>query len=78
MIHLHFSPFQFATEVAASSGHVVPVKKQITKAKARERKIAPPHLMSREEAHAIHKSPNAFVSPNPPDVMRMIKRVFEC
>lgn len=37
-----------------------------------------PSTMSREQAHEIiaNKSPNAFISPNPPDVMRQIKSVF--
>jgi hypothetical protein len=35
-----------------------------------------PKLMSCYEAKEIPGSPNAFISPNAPDVMRMIKSVF--
>lgn len=77
-MHLHYSPFQFATAEQASEGHVVPVKKQIAKAKAREQKIGAPKLMSRADAHSITGSPNAFISPNSVDTMRTIKSVFGC
>lgn len=77
-MHLHYSPFQFATDEQASDGHVVPVKKQIAKAKAREQKISAPKLMSCMEARSITGSPNAFISPNDVDTMRTIKSVFGC
>jgi hypothetical protein len=37
-----------------------------------------PTTMSREEAHMIQVSPNAFISPNSIDGMRSIKSVFGC
>ena len=77
-MHLHYSPFQFATAEQAADGHVIPVKKQVAKAKAREQKIGAPKLMSCVEARSIAGSPNAFISPNSTDTMRTIKSVFGC
>ena len=78
MPHMHYSPFQFATEVQASENEVN-VKKIVKtlKRKTAKDKITP-HLMSREEAHSIPGTPNAFISPNSVDVMRSIKSVFGC
>lgn len=82
MPHLHYSPFQFATDVQASEHDVnahraqKTIKKITAKDTAKAKHI--PSTMSREQAHEIiaNKSPNAFISPNPPDVMRQIKSVF--
>jgi hypothetical protein len=76
MVHLHYSPFQFATEVQASENHVNPKKtaKTIKRMTVRDKLV--PKLMSCMEAKEIPGSPNAFISPNAPDVMRTIKSVF--
>jgi hypothetical protein len=78
MSHLHYSPFQFATEVQASENEVN-VKKVV---KTLKRKTAgdkvTPKLMTREEAHSIPGTPTAFISPNSVDVMRTVKSVFGC
>jgi hypothetical protein len=82
MVHHHYSPFQFATDVQASEGDVN-VKKilktnaRLTKKDAAAAKLIPT-TMSREEAHMIQMSPTAFISPNNIDVMRTIKGVFGC
>ena len=78
MVHTHYSPFQFATEVQVSE-HKVSVKAITapTKRLTRKDKIAPV-LLSRAEAHSIVGSPNAFISPNSVDVMRTVKSVFGC
>lgn len=82
MVHHHYSPFQFATDVQVSEGDVS-VKKilktnaRLTKKDAAAAKIIPT-TMSREEAHMVQMSPNAFISPNNVDVMRSIKSVFGC
>lgn len=77
-MHLHYSPFQFATDEQAVI-HDVSAKKII---KTLKRKTAGdklmPKLMTREEAHSIPGTPTAFISPNAPDVMRTAKSVFGC
>jgi len=73
---MHYSPYQFATSVQASE-HKVNVKKVMGTLKrltAKDKLL--PKLMSREDAHSIPGTPHAFISPNPPDVMRSIKEVF--
>jgi hypothetical protein len=80
MPHLHYSPFQFATgaQLAEPKKQVVKEKKYMVKAHT-ERKTATRNLgctMSREEAHQASSLPNAFISPNLPDVMRQSKSVF--
>jgi len=76
MVHMHYSPFQFATEVQAAENKVS-VKAVMAPAKKLIRKTAPlPALMSRADAHSITGSPNAFISPNTVDVMRTVKSVF--
>ena len=76
MVHMHYSPFQFATEVQASENHVNAKKtvKTLKRMTARDKLV--PKLMSCYEAKEIPGSPNAFISPNAPDVMRTIKSVF--
>ena len=76
MVHLHYSPFQFATEVQASENNVNAKKtvKTLKRMTARDKLV--PKLMSCYEAKEIPGSPNAFISPNAPDVMRTIKSVF--
>lgn len=82
MPHLHYSPYQFATTEQASD-HDVNAKKAVKTlqkitAKDSAKAKAIPSTMPRAEAHAViaSLSPNAFISPNPPDVMRMVKSVF--
>lgn len=79
-MHLHYSPFQFATSEQASEGYVMPAKKQIAKMKKMVKVFPKPALMSCADAHEILalKSPTAFISPNEVDVMRTIHSVFGC
>ena len=76
MVHMHYSPFQFATEVQASENQVNDKKtiKTLKRMTARDKLV--PKLMTCYEAKEIPGSPNAFISPNAPDVMRTIKSVF--
>ena len=76
MVHLHYSPFQFATDVQVAE-HDVGVKKVASKLKkmtARDKLT--PKLMSCDEAKSIPGTPTAFISPNPVDVMRTAHSVF--
>jgi len=78
--HLHFSPFQFATveQVAEPKKQVVKEKKYLQQV-AVERKNKTKDLgctMPRMVAKEISSLPNAFISPNKPDVMRQSKSVF--
>ena len=76
MVHMHYSPFQFATSEQVAEGDVG-VKKVVTKLKkmtARDKLT--PKLMSCEEARSIPGTPTAFISPNPVDVMRTAHSVF--
>jgi len=77
-MHLHYSPYQFATAEQAATNNV-DVKKVL---KTLKRKTAgdklTPKLMTRDEAHSIPGTPTAFISPNSPDVMRTAKSVFGC
>jgi len=77
MVHLHYSPYQFAS----GTEHVLPAKAQVAKLNrlTAKDKIMP-KLISREEGHAIKalRSPNAFISPNHVDAMRTIHSVFGC
>jgi len=76
MVHLHYSPFQFATEEQAAT-HNVGVKKVVAKLnKLTARDKLAPKLMSREEALSIPGTPTAFISPNTVDVMRTAHSVF--
>lgn len=83
MVHLHYSAFQFATPEqlavsAANKKQVVKEKMYMVKAHT-ERKAATRDLgstMTCEEAHQASSMPNAFISPNKPDVMRQSKSVF--
>ena len=76
MVHLHYSPFQFATEVQACEHNVNAKKTAKTLKRMTVRDKLVPKLMSCMEAKEIPGSPNAFISPNAPDVMRSIKSVF--
>lgn len=76
MVHLHYSPFQFATEEQAATNdvNVKKVVSKLTRMTAKD-KLAP-KLMSCEEARSIPGTPTAFISPNSVDVMRTAKSVF--
>jgi len=82
MPHLHYSPFQWANSLQASEQDVSAKKviKTLSKITAKDAAKAKhiPTTMPRAEAHEViaNVSPNAFISPNPPDVMRMVKAVF--
>lgn len=76
MVHMHYSPFQFATSEQVAEGDVG-VKKVVTKLKkmtARDKLT--PKLMSCEEARSIPGTPTAFIAPNSVDVMRTAHSVF--
>ena len=76
MVHMHYSPFQFATSEQVAEGDVG-VKKVVAKLKkmtARDKLT--PKLMSCEEARSIPGTPTAFISPNSVDVMRTAHSVF--
>ena len=76
MVHLHYSPFQFATEVQALD-HDVSAKKVVAKLnKMTSRDKLTPKLMSCDEARSIPGTPTAFISPNSVDVMRTARSVF--
>jgi hypothetical protein len=77
MVHYHYSPYQFATDVQAAENDVdarriMRVNKKLIR---KDSKLAP-STMPRHEALMITGTPNAFIAPNPPDVMRMSKHVF--
>lgn len=77
-MHLHYSPFQFATSEQVSDNAVKPAKKQIAKMKKLVKEPPKQALMSCADAHEILrlKSPTAFISPNAVDTMRTVHRVF--
>jgi hypothetical protein len=79
-MHLHYSPYQFSSseQLAEPKKQIVKEKKFLMKSIA-ERKSATRNLgctMTRDEAHEVCSLPNAFISPNLPDVMRQSKSVF--
>jgi len=80
MVHYHYSPYQFATSVQASNNevdcaHILKVNRKLTRKDSQKAKHIPT-TMPRHEALMITGSPNAFIAPNPPDVMRMSKHIF--
>ena len=80
MSHLHYSPYQFSTgaQLAEPKKQVIKEKKYLLKAHS-ERKTATRNLGSTitcAEAHEVSSLPNAYISPNLPDVMRQSKSVF--
>ena len=79
-MHQHYSPFQFSTpeQMAEPKKKVVKEKKQYL-AFCAEKKRATNDLgctMPVAVAHELCNLPNAFISPNLPDVMRQAKAVF--
>ena len=82
MVHLHYSPYQWATSLQASEGEVsvkriLAVNKKLLKKDA-SRAHQLKSTISRAEAHEIcyNTSPTAFISPNSVGAMREIKEVF--
>ena len=80
MVHLHYSPFQWATgvQVAEDDVNVKKVLKrnrEMTKKDHAKAKVIPT-TMTRDEAHMIIGSPTAFISPNSIDAMRTMHSVF--
>jgi len=79
-MHLHYSPFQHATAVEVSTGEVDAKKvvKTLKKLTAKDRsKTHDMHsTMSCEAAAMIPGSPNAFISPNAPGIMKDIHMVM--
>jgi hypothetical protein len=79
-MHLHFSPFQFATAVQVSDYDVsakkvvATLKKLTRKDTAESHRLGMGSVMSCSEADMIPGSPNAFISPNPVGVMADIKK----
>jgi len=76
-MHLHYSPFQFATDVEASENDVSAMKvaktlKTLTKkdeSKAKDMGCTMPCAA----AESIPGTPTAFISPNPTGVMKDLK-----
>ena len=80
MVHLHYSPFQFATgdqvlEHDVSTKKILKTNARLTKKDATKAKLIPT-TMPCSEAHQIIGTPNAFISPNSVDGMRMVRSVF--
>jgi len=80
MVHLHYSPFQFATDKQVSEDDVSTKKilktnARLTKKDTTKAKLIPT-TMPCSEAHQIIGTPNAFISPNSVDGMRMVRSVF--
>lgn len=77
-MHLHYSPYQFATDTQAANCEVDAHKVVKTldaltrKDTAKVRNMG--STMTVAEAAAIPLTPTAFISPNPVDVMRDIKK----
>jgi hypothetical protein len=79
-MHLHYSPYQWATGVQVADDDVnvkkiLKVGKKLTAADAKKAKLIPT-TMSCYDAHMITGSPTAFISPNSVDAMRTIHSVF--
>jgi hypothetical protein len=76
-MHLHYSPFQFATAVEVSEGDVSVYKVAKTLKTLTKKDTSKTHnmgsTMSCSDAAKIPGSPNAFISPNPIGAMKDIK-----
>ena len=76
----HYSPYQFATAQQLAEPHKKCVAdKKLYEEMCLKRKRDTRNLGSTlpiEVAHYITSRPNAFISPNNPDVMRQVKSVF--
>ena len=78
--HSHYSPYQFATDQQLAEPHKQVVKeKKLSITAHLERKKLTKDLhctLPIEVAHSVTSLPNAFISPNHPDVCRQINSVF--
>lgn len=78
--HQHYSPFQFETATSMAVEHKKEVKeKKFVKSAHLEHKRLTHNLgctMPVSTAHEVTSLPQAFISPNLPDVMRQAKAVF--
>jgi hypothetical protein len=75
-MHLHYSPFQFATaeEVSTNDVSVKKVVATLKKLTSKDKTRDLHSTMSCADAAMIPGSPNAFISPNPIGVMADIKK----
>jgi len=75
MPHLHYSPFQFATDVQVSNTEVSAKKvvKTLKKLTSKDKTHDMGSTMSCAEACMVPGSPTAFISPNPVGVMKDLK-----
>ena len=75
-MHLHYSPFQFATDVEASESDVSAMKVAKTLKVLTKKDTSKTHDMGStmpcSAAAVIPGTPTAFISPNPPGVMKDI------
>ena len=80
MTHLHYSPYQHLTvEQTAVPQKKVSQEKHLYTEMCQKRHRETRDLgttMPRSVAQMICSKPNAFISPNPPDVMRQSKSIF--
>ena len=74
-MHLHYSPFQFATaeEVSNTDVSVKKVVKALKKLTSKDKTHDMHSTMSCAEAATIPGTPTAFISPNRPGVMKDLK-----
>jgi len=76
-MHLHYSPFQFATAVQVSDYDISAKKIVSTNNKLTSKDTKKVHnldsTMSCSDASMITGSPNAFISPNPVGTMKDMK-----
>ena len=79
-MHIHYSPFQLGTaeQIAEPPKQVRAERAFMAKAKAEMDKKTKDMgcTFSRADALVVSSLPNAFISPNGPDVMRSAKAVF--
>ena len=81
-VHMHYSPYQFATaeQMAEPKKQVVAERKEWKKMTEEQNRKTRNlgSTMPVSVAHVVSSRPQAFISPNPPDVMRSSKSVFGC
>jgi len=76
-MHLHYSPFQFATAEEVSTGDVSVMKVEKVLKALTKKDTSKTHdmhsTMSCADASRIPGTPNAFISPNPVGAMKDLK-----
>lgn len=78
--HSHYSPYQFSNGTQLAQGHTKTIHEKKAyvdehlKTKKRTRDLGCTIPIS--EAHLLCSMPNAFISPNTPDVIRQTKSIF--